>query len=206
MKRDVIPIGLSFLDALCCGLGGAVLLAIIFSTVRTPTKSAAPSTDSILIEVRAEIVTDPAIVPTTEDIASGRRIGLLVRPPGGSLEAFVEDSVPADGKANEEQDTGLKPRIWSGYGRRTDGAKAISQQKTLWMEIPSPQIGAWTFQAYVADSGMDRTMRQVKITSLRWWSHGKGGPENPRKGHDDSFRESPSELLGMRVEVTLPPP
>lgn len=126
MARRASGFQLSFLDLLCSALGGAILLALIFSIIRNPVQTPVIG-EFILAEISSSVDYD---------------LGMVVTPPGGnSLCIFPEMNEEELAEFSETATGGI--HCWQ--GKSDDGGIR------LFVELRNPVQGPWILRPYVFD-------------------------------------------------------
>lgn len=195
MARSRVAIGLSFIDVLCCAMGGAVVLAVVFSTIKNPVL--VPLSDEfILIEM---VVNTPA-----DEERSGVWIpgpGLRVIPPLG--EAAVIDLTTGkstDGILVDEALGGVG--IWEARVKsEADGGSTV-----VYAIVRQPIAGKWEFRPTMtrwprADFGWENRFQREAMPAERLGGTLEVLPESIRVWTRDGERV----LEGMnKVSISTP--
>ncbi len=168
-------IGLSFLDVLCSAMGGAVVLAVIFATIKNPVQL--PISDEfILIEI---VSTHPAGTDQPFRIPGS---GLRVTPPRGEtwtvdllpgytagLDEFAESVTVWEGAA-QTSDNGYRRSVTYAIIRRpVGGTWELRPTMVRWRQRTS-HADAWgEFMTGQASAG-DPSPEPFQIESIRVWT------------------------------------
>lgn len=195
MPRSRVAIGLSFLDVLCCAMGGAVVLAVIFSTIKKPVL--VPLSDEfILIEM---VVSRPADESRADVWIPGP--GLRVIPPSG--EAAVIDLTTgkaSDGVLVDEAPGGVG--IWEARA----SSDADGDSTVVYAVVRQPIAGRWEFRPTMtrwprADFGWEDRFRRENATAEKLGGSLEIAPESIRIWTRDGER-----VLEDMSMVSIPTP
>ena len=167
---------LSFLDVICCAMGGMVILAVIFSIIKNPIQIPVKN-EFILIEATSKGGKEPMGVIITRN---GARYAIL---PGDASEADLS-----------EHCSSLNSWI------ATDG-----EATKLYLEIREPASGDWYFEIFRSDWQSDQKAdADARLTLTRidaWTKQGAYVFENVPNDNEASLNAPGSHSISYLITM-----
>ncbi len=169
MRNRDPNIGMSLLDIISCALGASIVLAILFSVIKTPLPTPT-SGQFILIEI-------------TGSAEKTSKSGFIIGPPGQAPIAMMPTAQSIRAVTAQLQELQLL----------SDLSLDISKDKnTMYLVLTEPVKDEWFITPYLVDDS-NSTLRQYDYTvhtgKMRWWTKDDIGKQT-KEGFEFNFKHA----------------